>query len=263
MKTRHVALAVLMLFLIAENCVYGQSLDKLVPASELIFRGTVLQTGTSTIDIPDTNRLAVVRVDEIFHAARTFQHLRSQSVTVMLADTSEIRRGDQRTFFTRGWYFGSSVGVAEIGHTDAASGERATRLVADIKKVRLEHADMEIKERLATADAVVIGRVIAIRKSAIRPKGLTEHDPDWHEAEIKVDRVLKGAVGPGNTVTLLFARSEDVMWYRAPKFRVGTEGTWLLRPFEFAGAKLKLPAAVDNKDFFPKAEQSKVERLLK
>jgi hypothetical protein len=125
----------------------------------------------------------------------------------------------------------------------------------------MEHSEKELKERLATAELVVKGRITAIRKSTVRPKGLTEHDPDWHEADVKVEKILKGA--PAESVTFLFARSSDVMWYRAPKFAVGNEGIWLLQPFEFAGSKLKLPAVVDARDSLKRADEPRVVRALR
>ena len=262
MRTHIVSLALLALFLHAQSAAGSEAIEDWVPASDLIFRGTIIQTGTSTIDMVDTANLAVVRVDEIFYAAQTLRWLGAQAITVKLIDPSTAKRGEQRTFFTRGWYFGSSVGVAEIGRAEAAVGEGAKKMSANIERAQMEHSDKQLKERLATADTVVAGRVVAIRKSDVPSKGVTEHDPEWREAEIQVERVLKGQV-QANSVRLLFANSKDVVWYRAPKFSVGTEGVWLLRQFEFVGAKLKLPAVVDKDDFVLKAELGRVERLLR
>jgi hypothetical protein len=50
----------------------------------------------------------------------------------------------------------------------------------------------------------------------------------WHEAVIDVAAVHKGD-GNQKTVTLRFPSSDDVMWHRAPKFKPGQDGIFMLQ----------------------------------
>ncbi|PYM86509.1 MAG: hypothetical protein DME09_02215 [Candidatus Rokuibacteriota bacterium] len=50
----------------------------------------------------------------------------------------------------------------------------------------------------------------------------SEHGPQWSEADIEVEEVLKGTAG--RTITIVFAASRDVMRYQIPKPRVGQSG---------------------------------------
>lgn len=231
-----------------------------VPRSEFIFTGTILQTRTSTIDAQNVDDLAVVRVDEIITATRPFGSLRSAVITIRLANPQSAKKGQKRVFFTRGWHFGSSIAVIEVGQTEAVSSEAVGKMRSEIKHAQKEQTEKTVKERLSETELIVSGRVLKIRESDV-PMGLTEHDPNWHEAEIRIEKILKGNITQ-RTVTIMFSKSDDVMWYQAPKFETGAEGLWLLRPFVFGGQKLKYPAVVDSKDFYPKADLPMIERLL-
>jgi hypothetical protein len=47
---------------------------------------------------------------------------------------------------------------------------------------------------------------------------VSEHDADWHEAEIEVRGVAKGDKSVKN-ITVIFPNSEDHRWMNEPKFR--------------------------------------------
>ncbi|HEX5758167.1 MAG TPA: hypothetical protein VF121_03140 [Thermoanaerobaculia bacterium] len=130
-----------------------------------------------------------------------------------------------------------AVLAASISTAEAAS-EPAARLKA-----------AAIADRVASADVVVRGRVTAVRVAseerpaprtstrrgvtaaateAPRRKPITEHDPQWREAEIEVDEVEKGGTGK-KKVVVRFPGSDDVRWYKAPKFQPGQEGVFILQ----------------------------------
>jgi len=131
---------------------------------------------------------------------------------------------------------------------------------SDIERFRQEQSDRDLAERLRSAELVVMGKVAAIRPSDI-PRGATEHDPEWYEADIQVTAVLKGS-DTTHTVRILFPASRDVMWYDAPKFEKGAEGMWLLRPLAIAGRRLAHLTAPQRGDFRPTAEEPRIRRLL-
>jgi hypothetical protein len=56
---------------------------------------------------------------------------------------------------------------------------------------------------------------------------VSEHDPKWKEAVISVQAIEKGEPGQ-KEVVVVFPGSDDIMWSRAPKFRKGDAGTWIL-----------------------------------
>ncbi len=123
----------------------------------------------------------------------------------------------------------------------AAAGEEMAEPAARLKA-------SAIAERLAGADVVVRGRVTAVRvaqteapprrtgargvaaAAAAAPvrRRISEHDPEWREAEIEVDEVVKGGLQT-NRVVVRFPGSNDVRWYKAPKFEPGQEGSFILQ----------------------------------
>jgi hypothetical protein len=140
--------------------------------------------------------------------------------------------------------------AATISASEAAS-EPAARLKA-----------AAIADRVASADVVVRGRVTAVRVApeerpaprtgartrgvtaaateAPRRKPITEHDPQWREAEIEVDEVEKGGTKK-KKVVVRFPGSDDVRWYKAPKFQPGQEGVFILQ--KAAGEAAARPGA--------------------
>ena len=81
---------------------------------------------------------------------------------------------------------------------------------------------------------------------------ISEHDPDWRIADVKVDEVHKGT-HPKDTVSIRFPSSEDVMWHDAPKFHPGQEGFFILHKTDDAVGKkaaIARGAAVQDKGEF-------------
>ncbi|HEX4965093.1 MAG TPA: hypothetical protein VF173_30070 [Thermoanaerobaculia bacterium] len=196
----------------------------LTRSAEYIFRGTVQKTGAANLSIVESDaRTAVVRVDEVLKMSGTLDDFAGQEVTVFLNEA--LQAGDQRVFFTQVRLLGESLGVQEVG--------RAAGSVADLK-AQVGSAESELlrdslSARLAGADLAVSGRVLSLRATEAAPQNgpVTEHDPQWWEAVIEINSVLKGQV-TGKTVAIWYPGSADVLWAAVPKPRVGQEGTWLL-----------------------------------
>ncbi len=261
MGKKWISLAAFSLLLALQSCTTPvKPVAEFMPQSEFVFAGTIRQIHTSTINAEDVSRLAVVSVDKILSATAPFKAKKGELITVQLADPRSAKMGHQRIFFTRSWHFGSSIGVIEVGQVEAVTPETVKKVEAEITRVQEQQAEQKLLAQLKRAEVIVSGRVIRVRKSDI-PPGLTEHDPNWHEADIQVEKVLKGNFDK-DTVTIIFSKSNDVIWYKAPKFQPEMEGVWLLRSIEFAGERLRYPAAVDPDSFRPKAEQEKIQKLL-
>ena len=145
-----------------------------------------------------------------------------------------------------------------------------------MKAVQRASKEAALRSRLEEADVVVVGRVKAVRPSSVQAlsgptaKRITEHDPDWQEAVVQVETSLKPPVQNPELV-IRFPGSKDVAWFGVPKFRVGQEGTFILRKDQLsgaptamlAGAKVDAYSALTDGDVLPKTEAATVRALLK
>jgi hypothetical protein len=102
---------------------------------------------------------------------------------------------------------------------------------------------------------------------------ISEHDPNWHQATIQVDEVLKG--NEAREMKVLFPKSDDVRWFRVQKFQEGQQGIWLLQSSKAQNTKgisPKILAAIPKdqdvlitlhaNDFLPLNELGKVKSLI-
>jgi len=231
-----------------------------VAAADFIFSGTLLKAHAATIDLDDASDCAVVRVDRIIVGGEAVGPLAGRAITVRLRESDRARDGERRVYFTKGWHWGEDIGVIELNSITAPTGPELRRMQSDIERQRQQQSDRELTERLRTAELVVMGRVISVRRAEVPPLP-TEHDPNWQEAVIEVRSVLRGGQ-PGARVTILFPGTDDPMWRAAPKFRRGTEGIWLLRPLDFEGKRLPRLAAPYPADFRPPSDEARIRRLL-
>jgi hypothetical protein len=122
-------------------------------------------------------------------------------------------------------------------------------------------ADFELIQRLAQADTVITGVVVATAPVQGQPRGF-EHGPDWQRATIEIESVEKGHL-TAKTIDVLFANSTDIAWYRSPKLKKGDRGVWLLHnrdPFGKATPGLAVVHAADKQ---PITDLEKVRGLLK
>jgi len=78
-----------------------------------------------------------------------------------------------------------------------------------------------------TSATCAVGWNRVLHRHGIPFRPITEHDPQWREAEIEVDEVEKGP--RKRRVVVRFPGSDDVRWYRAPKFQPGQEGVFILQ----------------------------------
>ena len=123
-------------------------------------------------------------------------------------------------------------------------------------------------ERVAAADLVVLGKVVAVKlpgesevaaqqaardmvPAALKP--VSEHDPKWREAVVEVDQVQKGQHS-AKRVNVLFPSSTDVRWYKAPKFTAGQQGFFALHK-----SKMKESERLDTRARAPAAAPSEKE----
>jgi hypothetical protein len=131
-----------------------------------------------------------------------------------------------------------------------------------------------MRRRIEAADVVIAGRVTTVRPSeqtaetalAEQPsRPISEHDPQWWEAVIDVESVVKGELEPAPTV-VLFPGSMDVLWHAVPKFRPGQEGVWFLHrqqvPPVVDAVFQRVFTVLDRDDYQEKDRLDDVKRLI-
>jgi len=253
----------------------------LVQQSSIIFVGTVSQLGaTSFADVPKSPQTIVVRVESVLKKPVAVSLKKGDNVTVEAKDPSAFRPGMEATFYTDGWIFGSGVAVKELGHAIRPSGGRPGGTASSEEKalgqIEGQISDQELKQRMASADYVVIAKVTDVRtwtapNAASVPHRVTEHDPDWHDAVIKIESVLKGPKLKKKELVVRFPQCNDVAWVHAPKFEKNQEGIFFLKKDDISGAPVALLEGTEVSaytclrpgDWLPKSDAARVRSLLK
>jgi hypothetical protein len=253
----------------------------LVQQSSIIFAGTVSQLeATSFADVPKSTQTIVVRVESVLKKPPAVSLKKGDNVTVEVKDPGAFRPGMEVTFYTDGWIFGSGVAVKELSHTMRPSarkpGGKADAEEKAIGQIQQQISDQELRQRLASADFVVIARVTDVRtwtapEVASVPHRVTEHDPDWHDAVIKIESVLKGPKIKKNKLVVRFPQCNDVAWVHSPKFEKHQEGIFFLKRDEVSGAPVALLegdevnayTCLRSGDWLPKSDAARVRSLLR
>lgn len=275
----------LALWLVLPGCTSAaapQATDRaaLTTKSSIIFSGTVSQlAATSFADVPKSAQTIVVKVDSIEKKPAAVSLKRGDSVTVEVKDASAFQEGTHARFYTHGWIFGSGVAVKEIGHELGAAAETApmTTAAKTLGQEQDKISDQELLDRMKASDFVLVGRVTDIHKwIAPKPKSgapsrVTEHDPDWHEAVVEVQSVLKGGKVKGNKVIVRFPNRNDVAWVSSPKFEKNQRGIFCLNrdqstgqpTTKMGGQQVNVYTCLGHGDALPISEEARVRSLLK
>lgn len=275
----------LALWLVLSGCTRAaapQATDRaaLTAKSSIIFSGTVSQlAATSFADVPKSAQTIVVKVDSIEKKPAAVSLKKGDSVTVEVKDPSAFQEGTRATFYTDGWIFGSGVAVKELGHELGAAAESAPVTTAGMPAGQGQDqlSDQELLERMKASDFVVVGRVTDVRKWNVpkpksgAPSRVTEHDPDWHEAIVEVQSVLKGGKVKGNKVIVRFPNRNDVAWMNSPKFAKNQRAIFCLNrdqttsapTTKYGGQQANVYTCLNHGDALPISEEARVRSLLK
>jgi len=164
--------------------------------------------------------------------------------------------GEHAIFYTTGWRFGDGLAVKSLDQLPIAAAEETVAAPAMRAMARAwpapesRLADAKMQKRIASSDVILSGRVVDVRLApeteatvppvgarrfaaaaagtVDRPRRISEHDPLWHEAVVQVGTVEKGST-QSKRIVVRFPGSHDVRWYKAPKFKPGQEGVFMLR----------------------------------
>lgn len=257
-----------------EGCTLAQQSSNqaaLARQSSIVFSGTVSRIGaTSFADVPKSAQTLVVRVDSVLKKPPAVLLRKGDDVTVEVKDPSAFQEGMHATFYTDGWIFGSGVAVKELGH-EVGTGVGETTNPAGMEEKahgqgQDQVSDQELRERLNSSDFVIIGRVTDVHPWKV-PKSstyhVTEHDPDWHEAVVQVQSVLKGGKLKGNKIVVRFARRNDVAWVHSPKFEKNQQGIFCLNRDQQGGGQPNAYTCLGHGDALPMSDEARVRSILK
>ena len=211
-----------------------ESMVEMARRSSIIVRGTVVRLGASEEpQLAASAGTLVIKVGRMFAGSEIAGDQAGRRVTVILSRRQNFREGDEVIFFANPRYVGKSLTIASEGEI-VAKDPRATADALD--RAVSARREAPIQARLALSDLVVRGRVTEVRPLAdAEPSTLSqkqrtppsEHDPEWHAATVRVVKALRGEADAGETVTVIFANSRDIMWFHSPKLRAGDEAVFV------------------------------------
>jgi hypothetical protein len=221
----------------------AKQIGKFAAESAFVFIGKLVKPRAATMPGLSGEDTAIVHVVRVISGPPMFASLAGQDVTVRFKKPVRLRTGSSLTYFANGRIFGRSVAVDVVGtaeETDSATVAGAARSGV------IASQDRVLSARLASSAISVAGTVARVTKSDKGTTHISEHDPDWREATINVDEVIKGKKGV-KQVKVLFPGSDDVRWHKVNKYAVGQKGVWMLQPGvkqDRAGIQSKIMAAV-------------------
>jgi len=243
----------------------------------IIFVGTVEALQAVTLaNITATPNTSVVAVERVVKKPDALSLDAGDKVTVVAEGGPPLQEGVQALFYTDGWMFGETMAVRllrwEPVSANALAADDHTRIAAQAVATS---ADRELQRTLESTDLAVVGRVKRVQAPTVaaltapEQKRVTEHDPEWREAIVEVESVLKGSADV-REVVVRFPASVDVMWAASPKFTEGQEGTFLLQQDRLTGAPsatlngrvVTTYTAISPKQVLGSADAATVNRVL-
>lgn len=227
--------------------------------ASIVFEGTVTGVQTNTSDaFPRAKECITVRVTKFRRLPESLRHTldtkKKQELTVKVTAPAQFHRGDQAVFYTRVWIAKDTLALSEVAPSQRLdSSDNSPR-------ASQSRASKALAKRLAAAELVVQGQVLEVnpvRQEGKRP--VSEKDPQWADAVIHVEKVLKGKLPEKDAkVIVRFPQSKDVLWFKSPKFQVRQQGIWLLHKQE----KMSQYRAPDAADFQPTERLKTIRSLL-
>ena len=238
----------------------------------LVFTGHVVKAKAATLPGIAASDTAIVAVDHVVAAPPMFMAISGSQITVRFGKLALPSVGSAQTFHTKGWIYGQGIAVDALR---VETEQTKPMAAAALRSAHSTAKDGALAARLKTAQMGVVGEVTAVRPMEVQTTRISEHDPVWHEATIKVDEVVKGKKGT-TEVSVVFPQSDDVRWHNVHKYSPGQQGIWLLHKGSTPAAHglapkaaLALTAVGDSlmalhaTDFLPLEELGRVKALLK
>lgn len=238
--------------------------EELLMRSQWVIRGRVDRVGAAaTPDVPaTTSHLAVVSVQEMLFGSPELGDHVGRDVTLWAEETKDLKEGQEAVFFTQSWFYGQGLAVVEVARLDAAE---SPSIKEEIAMAEQSLADRHLGARLTKARLVVLGTVVDTHPGRRPERDVqTEHHPEWWDAEVEVERVVKGEAL--DKMTIVYPASLDEMWIDCPKPDQGQVAIWILQEDqdEKGWPVLRVPGltALDPLDVQPPDQLDRVARLI-
>ena len=199
-----------------------EELLALVEAAGFIFSGRAIPGRVAEAHGGRENAVAV-QVHQVLRSPDVLGDLAATDVIVVSERPQAIRDGGSLVLFTSVAAVGDRLVTRELEHREAS--DEGIRDVAEAVRIVGERP---LVRRISEAELIVVGEVVGGAPIERRGPLPSEHDPEWWIARVAVRSVVKGATRK-RTLEVLFAHSEDIAWYKAPKLHEGTSGILLLR----------------------------------
>jgi hypothetical protein len=213
-----------------------QRQDELLRSATFVFIGTVRQTAASAMpEVAPDAHTAIVEIENVLVAPPAFKSKRGV-VTLALPPEQPLQSGATRAFYCTTWKLGSGLALRCLDHRAARQTQRLLHSRLAAASVNVHGADL--RTRLDGAELVATGVVVAIGPGPVQQGPISEHDPHWQEATIRVESVTKGEA-PAKELSLYYPGTQDVAWHGAPRPQVGQRGVWALRSAPAADATAK------------------------
>jgi hypothetical protein len=240
----------------------ARSVADLTGASDLVFRGRVLELGSSAVRaVSASAQLAVVELLDALRADPILGDLTGKPITVALLHPEELDVGEEAIFFTRNWVHGENLAVREIAHVPV-SGDAGAEVASAVAGL----PDQHLQSRLDSAELVVLAVVASV--AAVEGQSGRRQSPRWARARLTVDSVVKGRAA--GEVDVYFPTGDDKTWRDSPRLTRRQRAVFLLHRHDpLAGEWLEsagLPedglTALDPSDVLPAQSHEHVTAMV-
>lgn len=261
-----------------------KDIKKYAAQSAFIFTGKVIKLKAATMKNIAGSDTIIMEIINVITAPAMFASVAGQQLTVRFKKLPSLKNGQIITVFSNGWIFGDSIAVDAVGYTtETASSARAANTAmagtgdtaSAVQDAVSKSNDAILKERLDSAELGVVGEVTKVEKTKVEPTHISEHNPIWQKATIKVDEVIKGKKST-KQVKVMFPASDDIRWKKTNKYKEGQKGIWMIqngKKQSSRGISAKAFASIPpgnnvlttlhQNDFMPLNELSRIKDLLK
>jgi hypothetical protein len=235
-------------------------IQELVREASLIFSGTVVELGASSVsNLAPRDNFAVVRVDNPLRSDPALGDLRRRKITVELLEPGELQPDERVIFFTLNWIHGGGIAAREVTHLET---QQEDEVAAEVARLPERH----LAERLAGAILVVVAEVTETKPTPFDVRW--RNAPQWATASFRIVEALRGQ--PIENLVVLFPTSGRPMWTPSPRLTKGQRAIFLLHrppdwpPLPDSGATLTSAVftVLDPADVQPESQRPLIERLL-
>lgn len=241
-------------------------IDEYVRNSQFVFTGRLQKTGATTMSlVPPAPNTGVFTIDEILHGPPVLNGFAGREITVVFKESGTAEAGESSVIFATSWLYGESLAVVEVGRMEP--GKR-NNMRDEVNEAYQRLGDERLLERIVAAELVIAGKVLKTEpapEEILRRMPISEHNPEWKEAEIELAAVLKGR-HESKRVSIFFPSTTDAAWHESPKFKAGDEGIWVLQrnQQERGWPRMRIPGltALHPLDFQPLGRRAHVEELI-